>query len=320
MKKFISRRKHDLIEKTAEIYQSIVRDFMDGFWMVDMKGQLLDVNDAYCRLIGYSRRELLKMNVADLMVKQQSKDVVKHLRKIKKARKDRFVTQQRKKNGTLLDVELSANYANHLDGLVFVFLRDITGIKETESNQYRNRAESRKRIEDQLTDSYKHLGMINRKISLLLELEDFPMSKKHTKDIIDHILTLAMSISNAPMGYLYGSKGRGKFNLLSYKGCNEEQKEKIKVITSRNVGLLRHLLQEKKLISGEIRRYEAELLAMDNKLEYFITLPLSKETALGGFIFLGFNKKHNMSTQDLEFLDVFSTHASRALIKAGVFE
>lgn len=320
MKKRVKNRKRDLIEKTAEIYQSIIRDSMDGFWMVDMKGQFLDVNDTYCRLIGYSRRELLEMNVVDVMVKDTSKDVVKKLKKVKKTGKDRFLTQQRKKNGDLLDVELSANYANHLDGLVFVFVRDTTGINKTANDQYKNRAETRKKVEMQLTDSYKHLGAINRKITLLLELEDIPMSKKHSAGIIDHILSMAMNISNAPIGYLYGSKGRGRFNLLSSQGCDGKQQEKIKVITSRKVGLLRYLLKEKRLISGDIKRYEAELLVMDNKLEYFITLPLSKDAVLGGFIFLGFDKKHNMSTQDLEFLDVFSMHASKALIKAGVFD
>ncbi len=320
MKKIVKNRKRDLIEKTAEIYQSIVRDSMDGFWMVDMKGQFLDVNDTYCRLIGYSRSELLQMNVADVMVKKQPKDVIKELKKIKKTGKDRFITQQSKKNGSLINIELSANYTNHLEGLVFVFVRDITGVNRTANDQFRNRAESRKKIETQLIDSYKQLGMINRKITLLLELESFPTSKKHKKGVMDHILSMAMSISGAPTGYLYGSKGRGKFGLLSSQGCEDAQREKIKVITSRKVGLLKHLLKEKKLIGGDIRRYEAEILAIDNKLEYFITLPLSKETSLGGFIFLGFDKKHNMSTQDLEFLDVFSTHASKALIRAGVFD
>lgn len=153
-----------------------------------------------------------------------------------------------------------------------------------------------------------------------MELEDFPATKKNRKAIIDHILNIAMNISSAPIGYLYGARGRGRFNLLSYKGCDEKQKEKITIITSKKVGLLRYLLKEKKIISGEIQKYEAALLAIESKLEYFITLPLAKETSLGGFIFLGFNKKHNMSTEDLEFLDVFSTHASKAFIKAGAFD
>lgn len=369
MKKTRKNQEQDLIERTASIYHSIVHDSMDGFWILDMQGQFLDVNDVYCRMIGYSRGELLKMNLVDVEAAEKSQNVVKFMRRIKRLGKKRVFTQHQKKNGTIVEIEISVNYANYLGGLVFATLRDITGIKRTENDQFRNRAASRKKIEGQLADSegkladsythskeeaesrkvvdgqladsykdsknqavskkavegqladsYKHLGTINRKITLLLDIEKLPRSKKHRKETIDYILSLAMSIVNAPMGYLYRSKGRGTFNLLSYKGVEEGQEEKIKVITSRKVGLLKHLLREKSFISGDIKRYEAELLASDNKLEYFVTLPLSKGATLGGFIFLGFNKEHTVGTQDLEFLDVFAMHASKALIEAGVLE
>lgn len=362
MKETRKNQEQDLIERTASIYHSIAHDSMDGFWILDMQGQFLDVNDEYCCMIGYSRGELLKMNLIDVEVAEKPKNVVKFMGRIKRLGKKRFFTQHRKKNGTIIDIEISVNYVNYLGGLVFASLRDITGIKRTENDQFRNRAESRKKmegqladsykqskeeaqsrkvvdgqladsykdsknqaaskkvVEGQLADSYKYLGTINRKITLLLDIGKLPRSKKHRKETIDYILSLAMSIVNAPMGYLYNSKGRGKFTLLSYRGLNEGQEEKITVITSHKVGLLKHLLREKSLISGDIKHYEAELLASDNKLKYFVTLPLSKGSDLGGFIFLGFNKKHNMSTQDLEFLNVFSMHASKALIEAGVLE
>jgi hypothetical protein len=80
------------------------------------------------------------------------------------------------------------------------------------------------------------------------------------------------------------------------------------------------LIKEKGILSGDIKRYEAKLLALDNKLEYFVTLPLLQGMALGGFIFLGFDKKKSVNTQDLEFLDVFAMHASSALVNAGVLK
>lgn len=45
-----------------------------------------------------------------------------------------------------------------------------------------------------------------------------------------------------------------------------------------------------------------------------------KGTSLGGFIFLGFDKKKSMDTQDLEFLDVFAMHASNALTRVGALK
>jgi PAS domain S-box-containing protein len=315
-----TKEERDLLKETAKIYRSITRNSMDGFWIVDMEGLFLDVNDAYCRLVGYSRKEMLKMSIADIEVKKKYQSIIRRLKKIKNVGEHRFLMQHLKKNGEIIDVEVSANYTDYLGGFVFIFIRDISERKKAEDEIAQNIANSKKIIEKQLSESYKHLGLINRKISLLLELGKFPKSKKNKQKVIDHILNLAMTISKAPTGYLYGSKKRGKFCLLSYKGADEEHQENIKVVSSHTVGLLRYLIKERGLISGDIKRYEAEILALDNKLKYFVTLPLLKGASLEGFIFLGFDKRKSVDMQDLEFLDVFSVHASSALAKVGVLK
>ena len=45
---------------------TILRTALDGFYAVDLGGALLEVNDAYCGISGYSRDELLRMNISDL--------------------------------------------------------------------------------------------------------------------------------------------------------------------------------------------------------------------------------------------------------------
>ena len=103
MKKNLKKTEQELVEETAKIYQSITRDTMDGFWIVDMRGQFLDVNDTYCRLIGYSRKKLLKMNIADIEVDENPKAVIKHIQKIKNNGKDSFLAKHRKKKLGLLN-------------------------------------------------------------------------------------------------------------------------------------------------------------------------------------------------------------------------
>ena len=51
------------IKRAALEYKVILHTAMDGFYLVDTQGQLLDVNDSYCTLIGYSREELLNMSI-----------------------------------------------------------------------------------------------------------------------------------------------------------------------------------------------------------------------------------------------------------------
>ena len=144
MEKTKKMENRTLIEETVRLYQSITRNSMDGFFIIDAKGQFFDVNDTYCRLMGYSKSEFLEMNIADVEAKDKPKDVTKHIQRLKKMGKERYFTQQRKKNGTIVDFEVSANYTNYFGGLIFVYLRDITEIKKTEKDQYRNRAASKK--------------------------------------------------------------------------------------------------------------------------------------------------------------------------------
>src|ERR1035437_9595882 len=47
---------------------AILRTAMDGFWLLDIEGTLLEVNEAYCRMSGYSETELLGLQISDLDV------------------------------------------------------------------------------------------------------------------------------------------------------------------------------------------------------------------------------------------------------------
>jgi PAS domain S-box-containing protein len=53
----------DITERrlAEEEYKVILQTAMDGFTIDDMQMRILDVNDAYCRLMGYTRDELLTM-------------------------------------------------------------------------------------------------------------------------------------------------------------------------------------------------------------------------------------------------------------------
>ena len=82
---------------------------MDSFWLIDTKGRILDVNEAYCSLMGYTRDELLKMSIKDVEGLETPDGVNEHIRKVIEKGFDRFETKHRCKDGRVIDIEVSVN-------------------------------------------------------------------------------------------------------------------------------------------------------------------------------------------------------------------
>jgi PAS domain S-box-containing protein/putative nucleotidyltransferase with HDIG domain len=134
--------------KQAEAeYRSIIRAAMDCFWLTDMQGNFLDVNEAYCRLVGYSRDELLNMSIKDIEEIEKPEDIAERIRKIEEVGYDRFETRHRRKDGGIVDVEISVNYLSTGGGRMFIFLRDITERKRMEEELRQNVERFKKAME-----------------------------------------------------------------------------------------------------------------------------------------------------------------------------
>jgi PAS domain S-box-containing protein len=106
-------------------YEVMMRTSLDGFWLADAKADIIDVNDAYCKMIGYSRDELLKMKIWGVETIEKPQDVAARMRKIIQSGADRFETKHKRKDGVIIDLEISVSYLKD-KGQVFVFVRDIT--------------------------------------------------------------------------------------------------------------------------------------------------------------------------------------------------
>lgn len=112
--------------------KTILRMAMDGYYLVDMEGRILETNDSYCSMIGYSNEELLKMSVKDVEVLDTQEVIEKRLQQIIGTGYASFDTKHRRKDGRVIDIEASVNYLLERQPKFFCFMRDITDRKRAE--------------------------------------------------------------------------------------------------------------------------------------------------------------------------------------------
>jgi PAS domain S-box-containing protein len=106
---------------------------MDGFWLINTRGQFLEVNEAYCRMSGYSKKEILEMNVSDFDINENELKIGEHLVRIPDNGDQHFISVHKCKNGSLINVEVALHYLPYDTGEVIVFIKDITKHKVAEA-------------------------------------------------------------------------------------------------------------------------------------------------------------------------------------------
>lgn len=119
--------------KAEAEYETIMKTSVDGITVNDLSGRLLDVNDAYVRMTGYTRDELMGKTINDLEVKESPEEVERRIRKIMSSGYDTFEARHRRKDGSAMDIEVSVTYQNIDGGRLYSVIRDITERKRAEA-------------------------------------------------------------------------------------------------------------------------------------------------------------------------------------------
>lgn len=121
-------RRHMLLlmsERVAldERHTVALRTSIDGYMVTDRMGRIVDSNAALSRITGYSAAEITTLSIADLEVLETSDAITAHMTQIMASGSDRFMTRWKRKNGEIIDVEVSTTFAN---GFFFGFAQDVT--------------------------------------------------------------------------------------------------------------------------------------------------------------------------------------------------
>jgi PAS domain S-box-containing protein len=134
----IALHQHEVESKLRESREelaTILRTATDAFFLADGQGRLLDVNEATCRLLGFTREELLAMTVADLEQEVAPEQVAETIARVLKTGSERFERRMRRKDGSWAEVELSVNSLPAGDRRVMAFARDISARKRADEER-----------------------------------------------------------------------------------------------------------------------------------------------------------------------------------------
>ena len=123
-----NRRLIEELRNDREQYSRIVNNVKDGIFIETTRGKILDVNEAGCRMLGFSREELLSMHVGTLVPPQIAAQLPETIRE-ETIREGVYIeTVNVRKDGTHIPVEVS-NTLVEIGGekRVIAILHDITG-------------------------------------------------------------------------------------------------------------------------------------------------------------------------------------------------
>ena len=119
------------VRQQDERYRAIIDLATDGYWLHDFEGKLVEVNEAYCRVSGYERDEIVGMHIWDIDVDMSRDDVLTRLDEVSRMGHIRFEPRHRRKDGSVFDVEASATYLPQSQ-MFAAFHRDISDRKRAQ--------------------------------------------------------------------------------------------------------------------------------------------------------------------------------------------
>jgi PAS domain S-box-containing protein len=227
---------HDVTERKRaqaqlRLTQLSIDRASEGMYWVSEEGKILNVNDAACRLLNYTRDEYLTLSVFDLNPATTPDGWPIEWSKIKEAGSLSFESNHRTKNGRLLPVDVTVNHLTFSDEeYCFTVVRDATARREAERELRRamEQAEAASRAKSEFLANMSHelrtplnaiIGFSEAMCSALFGPFGNPRYGEYAADIHEsgtHLLTIIsdiLDISRAEAGEI--TLNEGEVDLVS---------------------------------------------------------------------------------------------------------
>ena len=241
----------DALRESEERYRTILQTAMNGFWLVDPEGRLLEVNETYSSMSGYSREELLGLRVSDLIANGNVEDTAGRIKRVISIGQDRFELMLHRKDGSVFDAEVSIQYQSTGGGRLVAFLQDITERKRAEERSRHYLAELESARQRQEKDNAELERMVEQLAMEKNRAEAATRSKSEFLSSMSHEI-------RTPMCGILGMAG-----LLLDTPLTPEQRSYAEIVQSSGQGLLDILNDILDFSKVEAGRLDLEMVSFD---------------------------------------------------------
>jgi len=199
-------RRRQKTERALTLTRISVEAASDALFWMTPDARFVDVNEAACRSLGYTRPELLKLRVPDVDVRFNDQIWQEHFPELRKSGTLMFETEHRTKDGRIFPVEIVANYVKFgNEERNCAFVRDITERKQAEEDILRLNAE----LEERVIQRTAQLETSNK------ELEAFSYSVSHDLRAPLRAITGYTTMLVEDYGSLFDTEGKRICTVIS---------------------------------------------------------------------------------------------------------
>lgn len=109
-------------EKRLKMIEMAVNSSAEAVYINNKELSIIYVNDEACRMLGYSRDELLSMKILEIDAKYTLQEIDEIIETKLREGKVIFETQHRKKDGSVIDVEVAGSFFIHEEDTILISL------------------------------------------------------------------------------------------------------------------------------------------------------------------------------------------------------
>ncbi|MBA2524446.1 MAG: PAS domain S-box protein [Pyrinomonadaceae bacterium] len=124
------KRAEEALRQSESKYRLLMEQASDGIHTYDSSGNFIETNLKLCDMLGYTREEMLCLNVKDLIPPEELNVAPIRFEQLRAGQTLLIERRLRRKDGTLLPVEISGRMVQ--DGVLQSIIRDITERKQAE--------------------------------------------------------------------------------------------------------------------------------------------------------------------------------------------